>query len=102
MEIRQVIVKKRVQFGKQCIFDEDNPELLFDILPDPKLKDNWLGKEVYDADVQVSKQFAVHEVISSNSFKSLLSSFLFYIFFICINYNNTKAFFVFHNCELLL
>lgn len=62
MEIKQVFLKTRAEFGKQCIFDMYGPHVDEEITPDPTAMDNYIMKTHCNVGVQNTKQFALHEV----------------------------------------
>lgn len=62
MEIKQVFVKKRSQFGKQCIFDDSEVTVEENIFPNHDSMKDYVRINPVDKAVQISKQFAVHEV----------------------------------------
>ncbi|KAH0540922.1 hypothetical protein KQX54_020523 [Cotesia glomerata] len=62
MEIKQVFVKKRSQFGKQCIFDDSEVTVEENIFPNHDAMKDYVRINPVDKAVQISKQFAVHEV----------------------------------------
>uniref|UniRef100_UPI00358E7F12 dynein axonemal intermediate chain 2-like n=1 Tax=Myxine glutinosa TaxID=7769 RepID=UPI00358E7F12 len=62
MEMSYASTKKRSEFGRQCMFTERASELLVDLLPDPKLAKNFVGKKFQDAATQCAPMMAEHEV----------------------------------------
>ncbi|XP_018312300.1 dynein intermediate chain 3, ciliary [Mycetomoellerius zeteki] len=62
MEIKQVFLKTRAEFGKQCIFDICGPHLDEEIKPDPNAMAHYIIRSHCNLDVQHTKQFALHEV----------------------------------------
>lgn len=70
MEIKEVYVKTRAQFGKQCIFDLTDPIMDMEILPNPSDVNQYVTRSHCHVGVQHSKQLALHEV-SSTSFKEI-------------------------------
>ena len=62
MRSTYVYVKKRSEFGKQCIFNIEDPKIDELVLPDPKLFESYIVQNPCHKGVQVSKQFALHEV----------------------------------------
>lgn len=62
MEIKQVFLKTRAEFGKQCIFDTCGPQIDVMIQPDPKAMINYITKTHCNVGVQHTKQLALHEV----------------------------------------
>lgn len=69
MEIKQVFLKTRAEFGKQCIFDVHGPHLDLEIKPDPDAMVNYVTKTYCNVDVQFTKQLALHEVRKNCSLK---------------------------------
>lgn len=62
MEIKQVFLKTRAEFGKQCIFDVCGPNVDMEIMPDPDAMANYIRRTHCNVGVQHTKQFALHEV----------------------------------------
>lgn len=62
MEIKQVLLKTRAEFGKQCIFDMSGPHLDEEIKPNPIAMADYIIKSQCNVDVQHTKQLALHEV----------------------------------------
>lgn len=62
MRSTHVYVKTRALFGKQCIFNIQNPYIDEVIPPEPPLYDNYILQNLCHKSVQVSKQFSLHEV----------------------------------------
>ncbi|KAL6259716.1 hypothetical protein P5V15_009629 [Pogonomyrmex californicus] len=62
MFIQYAYIKTRSQFGKQCFFGETDPIVQENILPDPKLMRNYIHMKYCHRGVQMSKQFALHEM----------------------------------------
>lgn len=62
MEIKQVFLKTRAEFGKQCIFDTYGPHLDEEIHPDPAAMAHYITRSRCNTGVQHTKQFALHEV----------------------------------------
>lgn len=62
MEIKQVFVKKRSEFGKQCIFDDSEVTVEENIFPNRDFMKDYVNMNPVHRAVQISKQFAVHEV----------------------------------------
>ncbi|XP_067208123.1 dynein axonemal intermediate chain 2-like isoform X2 [Linepithema humile] len=61
MEIKQVFLKTRAEFGKQCIFDTCGPQIDMVIQPDPEAMINYITKTHCNVGVQHTKQSALHE-----------------------------------------
>ncbi|XP_018363614.1 PREDICTED: dynein intermediate chain 2, axonemal-like [Trachymyrmex cornetzi] len=61
MEIKQVFLKTRAEFGKQCIFDICGPHLDEEIKPDPDAMAHYIIRSHSNVGVQHTKQFALHE-----------------------------------------
>ncbi|XP_018406785.1 PREDICTED: dynein intermediate chain 2, axonemal-like [Cyphomyrmex costatus] len=61
MEIKQVFLKTRAEFGKQCIFDICGPHLDEEIKPDPDAMAHYIIRSHCNVGVQHTKQFALHE-----------------------------------------
>ncbi|KAL0114593.1 hypothetical protein PUN28_011709 [Cardiocondyla obscurior] len=61
MEIKQVLLKTRAEFGKQCIFDTYGPHLDVEIKPDPDAMTQYITKPHRNVGVQHTKQFSLHE-----------------------------------------
>ncbi|CAG5101232.1 Similar to DNAI2: Dynein intermediate chain 2 [Cotesia congregata] len=61
MEIKQVFVKKRSHFGKQCIFDDSEVTVEENIFPNHDAMKDYVRINPVDKAVQISKKFAVHE-----------------------------------------
>ncbi|XP_020281001.1 dynein intermediate chain 3, ciliary-like isoform X1 [Pseudomyrmex gracilis] len=61
MEIKQVFLKTRAEFGKQCIFDVHGPHLDLEIKSDPDAMANYVTKTYCNVNVQFTKQLALHE-----------------------------------------
>ncbi|XP_071582677.1 dynein axonemal intermediate chain 2-like [Temnothorax nylanderi] len=61
MEIKQIFLKTRAEFGKQCIFDICGPQLDEEIKPDPDAMAHYIIRSHCNVGVQHSKQFALHE-----------------------------------------
>ncbi|XP_018313159.1 dynein intermediate chain 3, ciliary [Mycetomoellerius zeteki] len=62
MLIQYAYIKPRSQFGKQCFFGETDSIVQENILPDPKLMRNYIYMSHCHRGVQMSKQFALHEM----------------------------------------
>jgi dynein intermediate chain 2 len=62
MEPRQVFLKTREQFGKQCSFSMREAQIDEEIMPNPELMDNYYVSSYYDIGIQNVKQLALHEV----------------------------------------
>lgn len=62
MLIQQAYIKLRSQFGKQCFFEESDPIVEENILPDPELMQHYIHRSHCHRGVQKSEQFALHEV----------------------------------------
>ncbi|OAD56179.1 Dynein intermediate chain 3, ciliary [Eufriesea mexicana] len=62
METKHVYVKTRAEFGKQCIFDMYGPKMEAEILPKASDMNNYIMRSHCHANVQYSKQLAMHEV----------------------------------------
>ncbi|CAD6201502.1 GSCOCG00000302001-RA-CDS, partial [Cotesia congregata] len=94
MEIKQVFVKKRSHFGKQCIFDDSEVTVEENIFPNHDAMKDYVRINPVDKAVQISKKFAVHEVkialiffqsvkvfkINEKKFSSSIKSYLLYLF----------------------
>ncbi|XP_025991435.2 dynein intermediate chain 2, axonemal [Solenopsis invicta] len=65
MEIKQVFLKTRADFGKQCIFDTCGPHLDEDIKPDPSAMAHYIRKSYCNVGMQHTKQLALHEVTNN-------------------------------------
>jgi len=65
MEQRQVFLKTRDQFGKQCNF-AITEQIDEEIMPDPKLMKDYYIKTYRDTGIQHIKQMALHEVRFTN------------------------------------
>ncbi|XP_029665154.1 dynein intermediate chain 3, ciliary-like [Formica exsecta] len=61
MEIKQVFLKTRAEFGKQCIFDVHGPNVDVDIRPDVNAMANYITRTHCNVGMQHTKQFALHE-----------------------------------------
>lgn len=72
MEIKQVFLKTRAEFGKQCIFDIHGPQLDEEIKPDPNAMAHYIMKTHCNIGTQHTKQFALHEVNFNNLLHSML------------------------------
>ncbi|XP_011880522.1 PREDICTED: dynein intermediate chain 3, ciliary-like [Vollenhovia emeryi] len=62
MLIHYTYIKPRSQFGKQCFFGETDPIVQENILPDPELMRNYTRMSHCRRGIQMSKQFALHEM----------------------------------------
>lgn len=62
MEIKQVFLKTRAEFGKQCIFDLYGPNVDVDIRSDLTAMANYITRTHCHVGMQHTKQFALHEV----------------------------------------
>jgi len=62
MEIKQVFLKTRAEFGKQCIFDVYGPNVDMEIRPDPDAMANYIRRTHCNVGVQHTKKLALHEV----------------------------------------
>lgn len=62
MEIKQIFLKTRAEFGKQCIFDVYGPNVDVEIKPDPDAMANYIRRTHCNVGVQHTKMFALHEV----------------------------------------
>ncbi|XP_018351598.1 PREDICTED: dynein intermediate chain 3, ciliary-like [Trachymyrmex septentrionalis] len=67
METKQVFLKTRADFGKQCIFDICGPHLDEEIKPDPNAMANYIIKSHCNVGTQHTKQFALHEAQTVSS-----------------------------------
>nr|XP_033330825.1 dynein intermediate chain 2, axonemal-like [Megalopta genalis] len=61
METKKVYVKRRTEFGKQCVFSVTEPSLDVDLPPNPADMRDYVKKYRYNATVQMSTQLAEHE-----------------------------------------
>ncbi|XP_019886892.2 dynein intermediate chain 2, axonemal [Ooceraea biroi] len=61
MEIKQVFLKTRAEFGKQCIFNFYGPHMDEEIKPNPDEMTNYKVRTHCNAGVQNTKQLALHE-----------------------------------------
>ncbi|KAG5308272.1 DYI3 protein, partial [Acromyrmex insinuator] len=61
MHIQYAYIKPRSHFGKQCFF-EGKDSIQENILPDPELMRNYIHMSHCRRGVQMSKQFALHEM----------------------------------------
>lgn len=64
MEIKQVFLKTRAEFGKQCFFDTWGPHTDEEIKPDPAAMPNFITRSHCNIGVLHTRQFALHEVRS--------------------------------------
>ncbi len=62
MEIVYVYQRKRRDFGRQCLFADRPAEIIADVQPDPKLRDQYVAKNPVEAGVQTAKEYSEHEV----------------------------------------
>lgn len=62
MDITFVYTKKRMDFGKQCVFTDVGPELLEDIKPNKKDMEEYIYKNPISKETQYSSFQAEHEV----------------------------------------
>ncbi|XP_078034021.1 dynein axonemal intermediate chain 2-like [Augochlora pura] len=62
METKKVYVKKRTEFGKQCVFAATEPSLDVDLRPNPADMRDYVKRYHCNATVQMSTQLAEHEV----------------------------------------
>ena len=62
MEIVYVYQKKRREFGRQCLFADRPAEIIADIQPDPKMREQYVARNPVEFGVQTSKEYSEHEV----------------------------------------
>ncbi|EZA62230.1 Dynein intermediate chain 3, ciliary [Ooceraea biroi] len=62
MLIHYAYIKPRSQFGKQCIFEKTDSIVEENILPSPKLMQDYILRSRCHRDVQKSEQFSLHEM----------------------------------------
>lgn len=67
MLIQYAYIRPRSQFGKQCFFEETDPIVEENILPNPELMRDYIHRSRCHRGVQKSEQFALHEVRESLS-----------------------------------
>lgn len=62
MLIQYEYIKPRSKFGKQCFFEETDPTVQENILPDPELMRDYTSMSHCHRGVQICEQYALHEV----------------------------------------
>ncbi|XP_032670436.1 dynein intermediate chain 2, axonemal-like [Odontomachus brunneus] len=66
MEIKQIFLKTRAEFGKQCIFDTWGPHMDEEIRPNPVAMADYITRTHCNVGVLHTKQFALHEAQTAN------------------------------------
>lgn len=62
MENNYVYTKKRSEFGRQCIFSDDFPKLVDNLLPNKEHSDEYIRQNPVHRSTQCSKTYAENEV----------------------------------------
>uniref|UniRef100_A0A1B6H019 Dynein intermediate chain 3, ciliary n=1 Tax=Cuerna arida TaxID=1464854 RepID=A0A1B6H019_9HEMI len=62
MENQYVYTKKRSEFGRQCIFNDEGPKIVDNLLPNKALIDEYILRDPVHRGVQCSKTYAEHDL----------------------------------------
>jgi dynein intermediate chain 2 len=71
MDMQYVYSKKRSEFGRQCLFVDDGPKLMENIMPNKELLNEYIVKNPVSRSTQCSNVLAEHEVIPTNISQAL-------------------------------
>jgi hypothetical protein len=70
MDIQYIYTKKRFEFGRQCLFVDEGPKLMENIMPNKELLNEYIFKNPVSRSTQCSNILAEHEVIFYKYFLS--------------------------------
>lgn len=62
MDIQYVYTKKRSEFGRQCLFADDGPKTMDNVLPNKEFFNEYIYKNPVNRSTQCSSILAEHEV----------------------------------------
>jgi dynein intermediate chain 2 len=63
MDIQYAYTKKRSEFGRPCLFVDEGPKLIENIMPNKELLNTYIFKNPVSRSTQCSSVLAEHEVI---------------------------------------
>jgi dynein intermediate chain 2 len=64
MDVLYAYTKKRSEFGRHCLFTDEGPKLMENLMPNKELNNGYICKNPVSRSTQCSSVLAEHEVIS--------------------------------------
>ena len=65
-ELQYIYTKKRSEFGRQCLFVDERPVMLENLMPNPEMMQDYIFMNPVNQGTQCSSLLAEHEVILKN------------------------------------